>query len=100
MYVRRVSPRSYLFTVCDENVTVETSINLSNNEGEEAVSPFIGAPSIIWTKVAESREHNYRDIYGKNMTDDEGTSRNVSVSITTVGSKKYEEAYVQGLMVP
>ena len=31
-----------LFTVCDENVTAETFIHLSNHLGEEAVSPFLG----------------------------------------------------------
>ena len=28
--------------VCDDNVTVKTSIQISNNEGETAVSLFIG----------------------------------------------------------
>ena len=40
----RVLPHPYLFTVCDDNVTAETFIDISNNEGEEVVSTFIGAP--------------------------------------------------------
>ena len=42
---RIVFPRLYLLTVCDENVKAETFIRLSNQLGEEAVSPFFGALS-------------------------------------------------------
>ena len=40
---RIVLPRPCLFAICDENVTAETSIHLSNHEVEEALSPFIRA---------------------------------------------------------
>ena len=39
-----VSPRPSLSTVCDDIVTAETFIHLYNHKGEEAVSPFVGAP--------------------------------------------------------
>ena len=43
---RRVFPRPPLFTVWDDNVTLKKFIQISNHEGEEDVSPFIGAPSL------------------------------------------------------
>ena len=83
----RVSPRQSLFTVCDENVTSETFICLSNDKVEEAVSPFIGAPPLIWTKVAELREHHSRNISGEDMMYDDAQAEMVVSALWQWGEK-------------
>ena len=50
--------------------------------------------------MLESWEHHSWDKYWEDMKDDERTSRNVSVSITTVGSKEDEESDSQDVVFP
>ena len=50
--------------------------------------------------MAELREHHSRNIYWGVITENERTSANGSVIITSVGSEEDKKSDAQGVMVP